>query len=455
MMKNGYACAFAIGCACMMLMSSCSIFSGMTDREDFIRVQGTQLIHRDAPYYYAGTNLWYGCYLGSPGSTGDRPRLLRELDALYKTGVTNLRVLGGSEETELPHTATPSILRGPGVVDDTLLQGLDFLLAEMAKRDMHAVIYLSNYWEWSGGFYQYNLWAGDSIGDPKDGIDDWNVFMDFSGSFYARDAAVKMYRDYVELLIGRINTVNGRLYSEDPTIMAWQLANEPRPGPNPATGEMDLPLFYRWVDETAMYIHSLDSNHLVSTGSEGSIGTLEVEEYYLQSHRTSNIDYLTFHLWAYNWGWFKPKRWEETLPDSKRKAKEYIGRQLAMARSLGKPIVMEEFGLGRDEGEFRWGTPTRARDEYYEFVYRVLEDSARSGAPIAGSNFWAWGGEGSARNQDGMWLAGDPFTGDPPQEPQGQNSVFVSDTSTLRIISDHAERMRKIGLPPSMATTDR
>jgi len=40
-----------------------------------------------------------------------------------------------------------------------------------------------------------------------------------------------------------------------------------------------------------------------------------------------------------------------------------------------------------------------------------------------------------------MWRPGDTFVGDPPQEPQGRNSVFISDTSTLRILSEHAEAM--------------
>ncbi|MEX0601890.1 MAG: mannanase, partial [Bacteroidota bacterium] len=207
--------------------------------------------------------------------------------------------------------------------------------------------------------------------------------------------------------------------------------------------------FNRWIDETAAFIRSLDPHHLISTGSEGTVGALGSEEYFVEAHRTPNIDYLTFHLWPLNWGWFDPTRWEETLPGTETKAVAYINRHFALARSLGKPIVMDEFGIGRDEGKIHHGTPTRARDRYFRLVYRLLEDSVRAGAPFGGSNFWTWGGEGSALNPDGMWKVGDPFLGDPPQEKQGLNSVFVSDTSTIGIIRDHAKALKTIHLQDS------
>ena len=116
---------------------------------------------------------------------------------------------------------------------------------------------------------------------------------------------------------------------------------------------------------------------------------------------------------------------------------------------------MEEFGLGRDNGEIRAGTPTSARDRYLTFLYRCVYDSARNGSPIAGSNIWTWGGEGSAQHQDGIWREGDPFTGDPPQEPQGRNSIFTADTSTLAIIRQHALDMRGLEIIDTLITSSR
>lgn len=427
-----------------LLLSSCSILTLFPEREDFIRVHGTQLVHRSTPYYFAGANMWYGGYLGSPGQTGDRPRLLRELDSMNANGIANLRVLAGSEESYIRQSVKPAIQLSPGMVDDSLLQGLDFFLAELAKRDMHAVLYLGNYWEWSGGFAQYNVWAGDTIVDPENPRHGWPAFMDFSASFYSNPKATELHRNYIRMIVNRKNSVNGRSYNDDPTIMAWQLANEPRPGVRGAFGEKNLSSFYRWIDETARFIHSLDTNHLVSAGSEGTIGTLQSEEFFLRAFATPYIDYLDFHLWPFNWEWFDPKRWEVTIDSAEIKSASYIRQHIRLARLLGKPIVMDEFGLGRDDGEILPGTSTQARDRFYRFICRVVEDSAHAGAPIAGSNFWAWGGNEKAQHADGMWKKGDPFLGDPPHERQGLNSVFLSDTSTLKIIKDHAWNMRAL-----------
>ncbi len=431
-------------CLTSFLMNSCAFLPFLREREDFVRVQGTHLMLNERPYYFTGANLWYGAYIGSPGETGDRPRLLRELDSLQSNNIVNLRILAASEEGYIKRSVRPVIQRKPGVVDDSLLQGLDFLLSEMAKRRMRAVLYLNNYWEWSGGMTQYNVWTGAVPVNPDDTTQGWGAFMDFSASFYANAPAQKMFRDYVRKVITRKNSRNGRNYSEDPTIMAWQLANEPRPGRAAASSEKNLPDFYQWIDQTALFIHSLDTNHLVSSGSEGTIGTLQSSEFFLKSHGSSHIDYLTFHLWPMNWGWYDPKRVSETLPVTETKAINYIASHLALARQLNKPIVMEEFGLDRDEADIRPGSPVIVRDRYFRMILTAIHDSAKAGSPIAGCNFWGWGGEAVAKQPDGIWRVGDPFMCDPPHEPQGRNSVFNSDRSTIQIIRDSGARMLRL-----------
>lgn len=413
-------------------------------KESFIKVQGSHFTYNDKPYYYVGTNMWYASYLGSIGSTGNRHRLIRELDLLYGLGLDNLRILAGSETSQKIRGVKPAIIITPGVVDDSLLQGLDFVLAEMAKRKMKAVLYFTNYWEWSGGMSQYVAWA-DSVRSLDPEADGWGNFMNFSAKFYGNERANALYRLYVTSIVTRKNSCNGRKYREDPTIMAWELANEPRPGTESPEGFANLPYYYKWIDETAAFIKSLDTTHLVSTGNEGLAGSLQSEECYLISHRSKNIDYVTMHIWPLNWGWFDPKQVEATLPGSQDKAIAYIGKHLQYARQLQKPMVMEEFGLGRDFGAFLPGTPTTARDRYFQKIFSVMYDSASTGSPMAGSNFWAWGGEGRTPNADGMWKEGNPFVGDPPQEPQGVNSIFDTDTSTLRILKENAIRMRRLG----------
>jgi mannan endo-1,4-beta-mannosidase len=430
------------------LFEGCSLLPLSREPEDFIKVRGARFYHNEKPYYFAGTNMWYGCYLGSPGDTGDRSRLTRELDSLCALGLTNLRVLAASEDSYLKRSIRPAIQRAPGDLNDSLLKGLDYLLAEMGKRRMRAVLFLNNYWQWSGGMAAYNVWADGGRGaDPDDPAEGYPAFMAFSAKFYTNPKADSLFREYVKRIVMRKNTCNGRYYSEDPTIMAWQLANEPRPGRG---GEQDLIPFYRWIDQTGEYIHSLDTNHLVSTGNEGTVTTGWVDEPYLKAHESKFVDYLTCHIWPRNWGWFDPKRIDETLPSSEEKSMQYFQGHVTMARRLNKPIVLEEFGLARDSAFCRPESPTTARDRYLEKILGAIYDSARAGAPIAGCNVWTWGGEGRAMHADYVWREGDPFLGDPPQEPQGYNSIFITDTSTVRLLRHHAFKMMRLGTVDSL-----
>ncbi|HNW60113.1 MAG TPA: cellulase family glycosylhydrolase [bacterium] len=410
---------------------------------DFVQVKGTQFYLKGKPYYFLGTNLWYGCMLGQEGESGNRLRLLRELDALKKLDIVNLRVMGASEGLGYAGQIQPAIQPEPGRYDEKLLVGLDFLLAEMAKRGLHAVIFLNNYWEWTGGMSQYMSWVtGEQYPSPQDPKFGYWGLMRTSGRFYTSTPANALYRNYLKMLVTRVNTVNGRLYRDDPVIMAWQLANEPRPSPEDQDREQHFREFCAWIDQTAGYIKSLDPNHLVTTGNEGLKGSLESETCYLDAHRSPHIDYLTFHLWLLNWSWFDPQKPEETWPAATQQATAYVLQHIEYARQLGKPVTLEEFGIPRDGHAYARSAGVRYRDRYYELLYDTMYQSARSGSPMAGSNFWGWGGEGQASDpRTFTWKKGDDYTGDPPQEPQGRNSVYSSDTTTLRILHKYAKKM--------------
>ena len=404
--------------------------------QNFIRVEDGEFIDNGESYNFVGTNFWYGAYLGQEGEAGNRERLKKELDFLVENGITNLRVLGASEEASFENSLEPVFIRKDGSFNESLMVGMDYLLSEMGKRDMKAVIFLNNYWEWSGGMSTYNGWFGmGPVIDPADG--DWTAFMKFSAKFYQNEEANELYRKYIKTLIERENTVNQKEYRNDPTIMAWQLANEPRPGQG-AGSIPDIPHYYEWINETAAFIKKHDANHMVSTGSEGAAGSLDSLEVFKVAHNTENIDYLTFHMWAKNWGWIDPANMDGTFEQTLQNAEAYIKDHLAVAEELNKPIVMEEFGFPRDGEQYAPDSPVTYRNRYYKMIFKKIEANPY----FAGSNFWSWGGFGEAQNtEDFWWRPGDPFTGDPPQEPQGLNSVFATDSTTLKIIRNHAEKL--------------
>lgn len=413
----------------------------------FVAVDKGRLTLDGKPYRFAGANLWYGAWLGAPANFGDVERLRRELDRLKTLGVTNLRVLGAGERSPAKAAVSPTFQEEPGVYRPELLKGLDVLLAEMAQRGMKAVIYVNNFWDWSGGMPAYLNWVGSGPwfqqGDPAH---PWPEYADYAARFYGDAKANALFRRYLRGLVGRVNTATGKAYRDDPTIMAWQLANEPRPGGSQAFGAVNMDVFQHWVRETSTIIKTIDPRHLVCTGSEGLKGCLESEACVLDAHRPETIDYLTAHVWPNNWGWIDPKNQSATYEAGEARCRDYVARHIAIARQLGKPLVIEEFGLIREARAFAPGSATADKDRFYRTIYGLALADMKVGGPTAGTNFWAWNGEGRAKHPDAWFAAGDKsFVGDPPQEEQGLYGVFDTDASTLAVIAEHAAAVKALG----------
>jgi mannan endo-1,4-beta-mannosidase len=416
------------------------------------------------PYYFVGTNYWYGSLLGlEKDKKRGANRLRKELDFLQRNGVSNLRLMAGAEGSGMINGVErvgPPMQPVQGKFDEAALDGLDLILAEMAKRKMKAVIFLSNNWEWTGGFQQYVDWNGLIPDDMRTRPLTWDELRDMVARFYVCFECKVGYRKQVEFVLDRANKITGSKYTDDPTIMAWEIANEPRPM-RPGANDRYL----EWIGQVAALIKSRDKNHLVTIGSEGSIGT-ESPELFEAVHAFRNIDYLTIHIWPKNWGWFEPGKMPEQFPVVISKVTGYIDEHVAVARRLNKPLVIEEFGLPRDDifpedargprgaakksrsnSESRKqkvllslapGSPTRLRDEYFRKMFSYIGNG-----PVAGANFWAFGGTARPVRGQMFWKAGDDFMGDPPMEEQGLNSVFDIDSSTWKVIRSASRSLNR------------
>ena len=417
----------------VMAMAAC----GLSAQTDFVQVKDGHFVRHGEPYYYVGTNFWYGAILGSEGQGGDRKRLCRELDKMKSLGIDNLRILVGSDGKRGVKTKVePTLQEAPGVYNDTILAGLDYLLMQMEKRKMVAVLYLNNSWEWSGGYGYYLEQAG--LGQaPRPNEAGYSAFMQFVSQYASCEKAHQLFYDYVRFIIGRTNRYTHRRYVDDPAIMSWQIGNEPR-----AFSKEALPAFERWLAEASSLIRSLDSNHLISIGSEGSWGCENDIACYERICADKNVDYCNIHLWPYNWSWARKEHLVEDLGVSCKNTKEYIDAHLSVCARIGKPVVMEEFGYPRDGFSFTPGSSTQGRDGYYQYVFGLVADNAEKGGYFAGCNFWGWGGYAQPKHE--QWQVGDDYTGDPAQEAQGLNSVFVKDASTLKVVRSQVKRTKQI-----------
>ncbi len=421
-----------------LLLSICFILTMLhgNTQKDFVQRKNHQLMVNNQPYHFIGTNYWYGPLLGMDiQNKANIVRLRRELDFLKNNGVTNLRIMAAVEGSGIingVNRVQPASQTAPGVFDDRLLQGIDFLLSEMAKRNMKAVLFLSNNWEWSGGFLQYVNWFNlvpDSILQRKL---TWDEQRDITARFYSCAPCKEAYLNQVKHIVTRKNSVTGKRYIDDPTIMAWQLANEPRPM-RPAADKD----YASWISNVAAFIKAIDKHHLVSIGHEGFMATDGDLDLYRKIHSDKNVDYFTIHIWAKNWGWFVPESMQQSIDTIRSRAARYIEVHEAIAKEVGKPLVIEEFGLPRDHHQFSPIATTQLRNEYFKVILGIYKNSKLKRGSIAGLNFWAFGGTGRPVLGQTFWKQGDDFTGDPPMEEQGLNTVFDSDITTWKLINDY------------------
>ncbi|MEH0153283.1 hypothetical protein V6R21_04000 [Limibacter armeniacum] len=411
-------------------------FSCNTFKNSFVRTQNTQFVVGNKPYYFVGTNYWYGITLGMAGEKGDRERLNRELDQMQKMGITNLRILASSEgAADAPWRVQPAVQTAAGVYDEQVLEGLDYLLVQMRKRGMKGVMVLNNFWAWSGGMVQYLEWSGKGpVPYPFDGSHSWNEYISYAKQFYTDKGAMQQFEAFLAMLINRTNSINGKAYKEDPTIMAWQLANEPR-------GYDQREAYLKWVDHTASYIKSLDSKHLVCIGTEGNTPGKDAGTDVYSDNLSNQIDYVTMHIWIQNWSWFDPTKAETTYPEALVKVDDYFKKHIEAGQQLNKPVVLEEFGISRDHNDHKPSATIEWRDKYYGYLFNKSWDAIKGNSPLTGINFWSYAGEGRPNNPEGFWQKGDDLIGDPPHEPQGWYSVYDQDTTTIDIISGYAEKI--------------
>jgi mannan endo-1,4-beta-mannosidase len=229
------------------------------------------------------------------------------------------------------------------------LERMDYVLAKAEQAGIKVSMVLVNNWRAFGGIDQYLMWYGRNK----------------HHEFFTEPELRQAYKNWVEHIVLRKNTITGRLYRDDPTIFAWGLANEPRmKGGNAfdhSTG-WTTDTLTNWVDEMSRFIKSIDPNHMVSVGDEGFLNGGGDHWAYKANDGVDHaaitalpaIDYGTFHMYVDQWG-IKPAWGEKWIVD-----------HIRIARELGKPTVLEEFGLQvkrRDDklGPIIQGWPERKR----------------------------------------------------------------------------------------------
>ena len=201
------------------------------------------------------------------------------------------------------------------------LERLDHLIADAEQAGIRLILPLINYWPDFGGMDRYVAWFhGESRHE-----------------FYRNPKIREAYQSYVGQILARKNTVTGRFYKNEPAILAWELANEPR-----CDTRDGGPVLLEWVQTMSRWVKQNDPNHLLGVGDEGYFAKGSGELYdgrhgvdcdaFLE---VPEIDFGTFHLY--------PQIWRKK--DGISFGLRWIEQHLRVGEILGKPMILEEYGI--------------------------------------------------------------------------------------------------------------
>ena len=230
------------------------------------------------------------------------------------------------------------------------LKKLDYVLHKARETGIKMILVLTNNWAAFGGMDQYLLWYG----------------LDKHHLFYTDPRVRQAYKDWVAHLVAHKNSIDGTRYGSDPAIFAWELANEPRclndSKRDSRTGWTSHTLT-DWADEMSGFLKAIDPNHLVAVGDEGFLNGgrnhWTYQGYQCVDHKAllalPHVDFGTFHLYPDVWG------------TGYRFGYDWIRDHIAVAQELGKPTVLEEYGIPvkRDQTTFEVTQGWKRRETAY------------------------------------------------------------------------------------------
>ena len=350
------------GAAVLFLMASRSSPSNAAE-DQFVRQRGGRFFAGNKPFRFVGANV------AVMYRDEDRARMPETLHQAAQAGIRVVRVWAFGEGG--PNDVKPVadfqdwprnhyFRLAPGQWNEDSFVHLDKVIAEAAKNNLYVQLCLVNWWRDTGGVTQYLRWAG--INDAADDSYDFGINNEKAMLFYTNPETRRLYREHVEKLATRRNTVTGKLYRDDPAIFGWELINEGQA----ITGRWAERR--AWFAEMSEYLKSLDPNHMIAPGTWGYRTSSERREW-IADHALPAIDYCDVHNY--------PRPDHDSFVNSPQALKEFIENRAAAAFSIRKALVFGEFGMGVE------GFNDATQLDWFKAFF---EGNARAGT--AGAMFW-------------------------------------------------------------------
>ncbi|XP_009621242.2 mannan endo-1,4-beta-mannosidase 1 [Nicotiana tomentosiformis] len=348
----------------------------------FIAVKGAHFELNGSPFLFNGFNSYWLMHVAAEPS--ERYKVTEVFKDASAAGLSVCRTWAFSDGGDR------ALQISPGIYDERVFQGLDFVISEAKKYGVRLILSFVNNWNDFGGKAQYAQWARNA-GAQINSDDD----------FYTHPMLKSYYKNHIKNVVTRFNTITRVAYKDDPTIMAWELINEPRDQADYSGKTINA-----WVQEMASFVKSLDNKHLLEVGMEGFYGDsvperkqvnpgYQVGTDFISNHLINEIDFATIHL--YTDQWVSGQSDEAQLAWMQR----WVTSHWEDAKTiLKKPLVLAEFGKS-SRGQ---GYSLSSRDTFMSSVYRNIYNLAKEGGTMAGSLVWQPMAQGMVNYDDGYCI---------------------------------------------------
>lgn len=304
----------------------------MPDGDSFVQRQSDRLVLGNDTFRIVGANIYYFAFSAEPDQ-------IRLLDLASDFGFNVLRIWAFNDFIDLPPNAPVPAetdvcfqFLNPGASAPELREGsfglerLDRAIKLAGDRGIRLILTLTNHNPDYGGIPQYQRWLGfPNLND-----------------FYRDASATITFQNWLQGILTRENTLTNLSYADDPTILAWEIANEPRCPSDPSGTE---PLT-DWLREMSVFIRSIAPRQLICAGDEGFFDHERAGNNWLFNGSCGvsaedilgipDIDFGTFHMY--------PDQWAKNQ-DPQAFGQMWIQNHIEAARRASKPVILEEYGL--------------------------------------------------------------------------------------------------------------
>jgi len=198
----------------------------------FVRRDKASLVLNGQAYRFTGNNVYYLLYKS-------HYMIDDVFETMQRNGMQVVRTWGFSDGKALYAGDGDGVANGnegcalqpePRLYYEPTWVKMDYVIQSAGEHGIRLILPLVNHWSdldveggrnGFGGMGQYLEWCGVARYDCGGRLIN-------KAAFITDPCAKQLYKDYIHYTLNRENSLTHIHYKDDPTILAWELANEPR-----------------------------------------------------------------------------------------------------------------------------------------------------------------------------------------------------------------------------------